>query len=440
MSQAPEPKPLRTDAPNVPAATAARVEIDPAHQKRIIDAFYRVSNLMAHVTDLKQLLNLILIDSKKVVGAEASSLLMYDEVKDDLYFEVALGEKGSQVKVMRVQMGVGIAGTCAQERRTLVVNDVAQDKRHAKKFDKKTKFVTRNILATPLVRNERLIGVLEVLNKFNEEPFTGEDARIIEFFGDQVAIAIENALLVEANLKSERLAALGQAVASISHYVKNILTGVRGSSSLIDHALEIDNMALLREAWPVLKRSNDKITSLVQDMLTYSKEREPERIRANLNRLAEDVYETMAKTAAERGVVFEVNLAEDMCDSMFDADRLHDAVLNIVSNAIDATQEQTLARVIITTQFAVEANRIMIAVEDNGPGVPEAVQDKIFEPFFSTKGSKGTGLGLAVTRKVVREHGGDLLLDSQEGKGTRFTIWLPHMEPQDEPATDAEAL
>ena len=434
MNQSPESHEFKETSPIVSAPPGGPEAVDSAYQQRIIGAFYRVSNLMAHVTDLQHLLNLILSDSKEVVGAEASSLLRYDEEKNDLYFQVALGEKGDEVKVMRVQMGVGIAGTCAKERRTLVVNDIAQDKRHAKKFDEKTKFVTRNILATPMVRKDKLLGVLEVLNKFDDEPFTDSDARIIEFFAEQASIAVENALLVEANLRSERLAALGQAVASISHYVKNILTGVRGSSSLIDHALGIDNMTLLRDAWPVLKRSNDKITSLVQDMLTYSKEREPERVRANLNRLAEDIYEMVATGAAEGGVVVEAQLAAEMPDSMFDADRLHDAVLNIVSNAVDATRDQTMARVVISTTFDRGRNRIAIAIDDNGPGIPEAIREKIFEPFFSTKGSKGTGLGLAVTRKVVREHGGEMLLDSEEGKGTTFTIWLPHMAPEDEPA------
>jgi signal transduction histidine kinase len=409
--------------------TSAATEPVPAHQQRIIDALYRVNSFMAQITDLKQLLKLILIESKQVIGAEASSLMLYDEDNEDLYFEVALGEKGDQVKKIRLKMGEGIAGACAAERRTIVVNDTSRDDRHYKKADKVSDFVTRNVLATPMVRKDRLIGVLEVLNKFEDQPFTKSDVKVLEFFADHAAIAIENALLVEANMKAERLAALGQAVASISHYVKNIIAGIRGSASLIDHGLEHDNYQLVRDAWPILQRSNNKISSLVQDMLTYSKDREPELQKAHLNELADEIYQMMATSAAEMGCIFDIDLDGDMPWSMFDRDRLHDAVLNIVSNALQASQDQTMARVLISTRFDRERNRTYIAIEDNGPGIPEDIRGKIFEPFFSTKGSKGTGLGLAVTQKVVREHGGDIDLKSALGEGACFNIWLPLREP-----------
>ena len=429
MSHRPERRKSRTGARTKPAAASHAVADDPAHQKRIIDALYRVNSLMAEITDLKQLLNLIMLESKNVVGAEASSLILYDEEKDELYFEIALGEKGEQVKVVRLKMGEGIAGLCAQERRALVVNDVTRDDRHSRKADERSDFQTRNILATPMVRKDRLIGVLEVLNKFDNQPFTETDIKVMDFFADHAAIAVENAMLVEANVRAERLAALGQAVASISHYAKNVLMGISGGSSLIDRGLSTNDFDTVRKAWPVLQRSYAKITSLVQDMLFYSKERRPDLEKTNLNRLAKDVCEMVAAKAAESGVAVEAQLAPEMPDSMFDASRLHDAVLNIVSNAVDAARGQTQARVVVTTAYDSARRRIVITVEDNGPGIPQAIQKKIFEPFFSTKGSKGTGLGLALTQKVVREHGGEIALESSESEGTRFTIWLPYIEP-----------
>ncbi len=421
-----------------PAAFGA-VENDPAHQRRILDALYRVSNLMAEVTDLKHLLHQIMEESKDVVGAEASSLILYDEKTDELYFDIALGDRGEQVKVIRLKMGQGIAGTCAKERRTIVVNDADRDQRHFKQADKVSQFVTRNLIAAPMIRNERLIGVLEVLNKFHGQPFTDSDARVLEFLADHAAIAIENAFLVEAKTRAERLAALGQAVASISHYVKNILAGSKGSASLIEYGLSSNNFDMVKQAWPILQRSTAKISSLVQDMLTYSKDREPELSRGNLNELAEDIHRMVEASAAESGVAVELQLAPDLPDSLFDVNRLHDAALNIVGNAIDAVREQPEPRkVIIASQFDPAASRIALVIQDNGPGIPEAIQKKIFEPFFSTKGSKGTGLGLAVAQKVMREHGGDLLLDSREGEGARFTLVLPLREVPAEPPPDTE--
>jgi len=432
MSLPSDPQPPRAAGPCISLGRGRAVENEANHQERIIDALYRVNNLMAEVADLNQLLNQIMNESKNVVGAEASSLILYDEEKDDLFFKIALGEKGEQVKVIRLKMGQGIAGTCAQERRTIVVNDAAQDQRHFKQADKVSEFQTRNLVAAPMMRKGRLIGVLEVLNKFDHQPFTEADIKVLDFFADHAAIAIENAMLVEANIRAERLAALGQAVASISHYVKNILAGTKGGASLVDHGLSTGNFDMVTQAWPILQRSNAKITSLVQDMLTYSKPREPELERANLNRLAEDICRLVEAGASETGVTVETQLAPDMPDSMFDSSKLHDAALNIVSNAIDATRGQPGARVALITAYDPAAKRVSIAVNDNGPGIPEEIQKKIFEPFFSTKGSKGTGLGLAVAQKVVREHGGDLLLESKEGEGARFAIWLPFVEPKEE--------
>jgi signal transduction histidine kinase len=434
MNQMPDPP--RQPTANLPPAVDMAAAPDAEHQKRIMNALYRVSGLMGQVTDLKQLLNLIMVESKNVIGVEASSLILYDEKSDELFFEVALGEKGEQVKVIRLKMGEGIAGICAKERRSLVVNDVAQDSRHFKKADQVSKFQSRNILATPMVRKDRLIGVLEVLNKFDNQPFTNADVKVIEFFAEHAAIAIENAMLVEANVRAERLAALGQAVASISHYVKNILAGIKGGASLIDRGLETDDFNIVRQAWPILQRSNAKITSLVQDMLTYSKEREPELRRANLNHLADDIALMVAPGALSSGVAVETQLAPDMPNAMFDPNALNDAILNIVSNAVDATRNQTEGRVCISTRFDSAGKRMCIAIQDNGPGIPDAIQKKIFEPFFSTKGSKGTGLGLAVTQKVVREHGGELLLQSGEGAGALFTIWLPYIEPTEEKSAE----
>ncbi|MBM3334307.1 HAMP domain-containing histidine kinase, partial [Candidatus Sumerlaeota bacterium] len=124
----------------------------------------------------------------------------------------------------------------------------------------------------------------------------------------------------------------------------------------------------------------------------------------------------------------------DMPDALFDPKGIHDAVLNLVGNAVDAGRGRPEAKVSVTPRFKAAAQRISIVIEDNGPGIPVAIQKRIFEPFFSTKGSKGTGLGLAVTQKVIREHGGEISLHSNEGEGARFTIWLPHRAPpEDQP-------
>ncbi|MBN1516570.1 GAF domain-containing sensor histidine kinase [Candidatus Sumerlaeota bacterium] len=401
---------------------------DPREQ-RTIEALFRVNRFISAVGDLHQLLELIMSESKTVMDCDSSSLMLYDEKSNELYFEVAQGPKSKEVIQIRLHISEGIAGACASERRTLVVPDVQADSRFYRGADEVSRYQTRNILAAPMVRGERLIGVLEVLNKHDDADFTPEDVKIIEFFADQAAIAIENALLIREKVEAERLAAFGVAIASISHYIKNILAGIMGSSSLIDIGIEQSDQHLIEEAWSVLKRSNRKISDLVHDMLSYSKHREPEWKYGSLNKICRDAYENQQARAEELGVALECGLQEDLPDTEYDPKMMLDAVLNLVGNAVEACEGIPGARVRLSSEHLADTDNFRLIVADNGPGIPEEIQRRVFDAFFTTKSSRGTGLGLAVTKKSVEEHGGQLLLDSKPGKGAVFRILLPRRDP-----------
>jgi signal transduction histidine kinase len=405
-------------------------KITKSHDKQIVDALYRVNRFLSEVTDLHRLLDLVMEESKQIVDAEASSLMIFDKDTNELYFEVALGQKAKKVKNIRLPLGEGIAGAAGRERKTIVVEDCSNDVRFFKEADVKSRFVTRNIIATPLIRQKRLIGVLEVLNKRPKsgKTFSKQDMRILQFFADQAAIAIENAQLIRANLEAERLAALGQAIAGISHYVKNILTSAMGSTSLIDMGMKSKDFNLIQNSWPILKRSNDTIWNLVQDMLSYSKERKPELQLGNLNQLLEDILQLCQQSAQDNRIELFSELDSHIPLLLFDENRLRDAILNLVNNAMDACKGKPNVQVKIISIFHPKEKKIEIRVKDNGTGIPLEIQKKIFEPFFSTKGNKGTGLGLAITRKAIEEHSGSISLQSEEGVGTTFIIQLPYLQ------------
>lgn len=243
---------------------------------RLIDALYRIVRTIQNVEDLQVLLRAIMEESKSLLNCDASSLFLYDEEKNDLYFEVVVGgAKG--VQEIRVPMGEGIVGAAAKDNNTHIVQDTAADTRHFKKVDTSSGFVTRNLVATPMIRDGKLIGVLEVLNKNDSKPFDEMDAKVLEIMAEHAAAAIVKAKLIQQNIQAQRLAAMGTATASLAHYIKNILTQLKGSASLIDMGLQAENLDLLSQSWPIMRRSTDKIGKLVQDMLAISREREPER-------------------------------------------------------------------------------------------------------------------------------------------------------------------
>jgi signal transduction histidine kinase len=164
-------------------------------------------------------------------------------------------------------------------------------------------------------------------------------------------------------------------------------------------------------------------------MLSFSKEREPAIEMINLNKLVEDVIEVVRGRADDKHVKLEIRLAESLPLVPADPDGLHRALLNIISNALDAVEERPDPYVGVQTTLDADHDWVKIIVVDHGVGIPSQNLQDIFKPFVSTKGAKGTGLGLPVSRKILREHGGDIIVQSQLGKGTKFTLRLPMKSP-----------
>ena len=404
--------------------------------RRSVDALYRVHKLIWVISDLDTLLEAIMEESKAVAQAEACSLLLLDPKTNELYFHVTLGESGNPdaLKEVRLPVGEGIAGACAAERRSINVEDVRTDKRFFPKVDEQSQFETRSLLAVPLVAHEAisrestgLVGVIEVLNKQGGGSFSEADLHLMEMFSSVAGTAIARARLIEENLEAARLAAIGQAVAGLSHYTKNLLTGMGGSVDLIDQGLAEHKLDMLQRSWPILKRSTRRITNFVEDMLAYSKERSPVRERCDLQAIFDEVYDTYASLLIRRDVDYVVTVEPDAKFVLLDARGIHRVLLNLVTNAADAVPQENGSIHVRAFPSAENPLDLVVEVTDNGAGVPGEIRQQIFEPFFSTKGSHGTGLGLAVTAKIVREHSGVIeVLDSPHPEGGAvFRIVLP---------------
>jgi two-component system NtrC family sensor kinase len=228
---------------------------------------------------------------------------------------------------------------------------------------------------------------------------------------------------------SERLAAIGQTVAGMAHCIKNILHGFKGGSYLIDVGLEKDNIVKLKKGWQMIQRNINHTSDLVLDLLSYSKQREPEFDNCFPNEIAADVCDLMTPHAHNYHVEIARDFSDDIQEVSMDARTIHRCLLNLVSNAIDACifdENFKKKHSVCVATFFDNHDYICFKVEDNGIGMNREVREKIFSSFFSTKGAKGTGLGLLVTKKLIEEHQGNIHVISKEGKGTVFTIRLPY--------------
>ncbi len=232
-------------------------------------------------------------------------------------------------------------------------------------------------------------------------------------------------------IEAERLAAIGQTVAGIAHYIKNILFGLKGGLYLVHKVTEESEEQDLRTGWEILERNMDRMSGLVLDLLDYSREREPEYESCIPNKIANEVCEGLSPKAGEHGISIVRDFDPALRELFLDPKGIRRCLQNLVSNALDAcifdTDEGKEWAVKVRTMLE---NDWMVGFEvsDNGCGMNEEVRRKLFTTFFTTKEGRGTGLGLLITQKIVRENGGTIRVESQPGKGSTFTFRLPYRD------------
>jgi two-component system, NtrC family, sensor kinase len=397
-----------------------KIKID---YKKHFRTLQKVNAFISQISNLNRLLDLIMEESKNILEAEASSLLLYDRTEKLLYFQVVTGKKGEKVKKFKLKMGEGIAGTAAKERKIINIADASKDKRFFEKIDKKSKFKTKSILAMPIVRKKKLIGVLEVLNKKNGKSFNKSDVELMEIISDQAGLAIENAYLYRENLKSARLAGVGQTMLSLSHDIKNILTGLCGGINVLEEGLQTSEKEYIDEGWKMVKNNVDRISDLIMDMLNFSSKKRPLYQKIKINSFLKETCAVYQKKMEEKNCSFVYQFDETLGEVEIDYQGLQRAFLNLINNAYEVIPESK-GKITVKTK-ALSGNKFCISFSDNGPGIPKDKLKKIFEVFYTTKGHKGTGLGLPIVEKIVKEHKGKIEITSTQGKGTEFTITLP---------------
>ncbi len=392
--------------------------------KEKFETLERISSFISSISDLHKLLEKIMEESKEILNAEASSLLLYDEKENVLFFEVATGEKGEIIKKVKLKMGEGIAGECAKERKIMNVKDVSKSKYFYSQADRISNFKTKNILAVPLLRKGKLLGVLEVINKKNGQSFTEEDEELMKIIANQSALCIENAYLYRENIRKTRLSTVAETMLALSHDIKNILNGLSGGIALVDESVENYKEENLKIGWRIIKANFEKISNLILDMLNFSTKKKPLYQEVKINNLLKSICESYKEKLEEKRCKFCFSFDSEIDKVMVDITGIERAILNLISNSSEVIPEGC-GFIKISTKKLENGKYFQIIVEDNGGGIPEENLDKIFEVFFTTKGHKGTGLGLPVVKKIIEEHKGKIEVISEKGKGTSFILEIP---------------
>ena len=238
-------------------------------------------------------------------------------------------------------------------------------------------------------------------------------------------------LIREKTELQDHLSSLGLMISSISHGIKGLLTGLDGGMYLLDSGLAQKREDRIKEGWDVVKLMAERIRKMVLDILYYAKERDLKWERIDALSFAEEIAKVLAPKMADHDIEFEKKFDTKIGEFEVDAGHIHSALINILDNAVDACAIDPKKKAHkISFYVGQDRNDIVFEVIDNGIGMDADIQDKIFTPFFSAKGEKGTGLGLFIANKIIEQHGGNIEVKSTLGKGTRFRIRIPKIMPK----------
>lgn len=254
-------------------------------------------------------------------------------------------------------------------------------------------------------------------------PITNEE-------GEVVAVMEMCTNVTELKLLENELAILGETIAGTSHTVKNILSGLEGGVYVVDSGLRSGRQDKVETGWHMVKKNVEKVSELVKDILYASKERVPHYEECNPGALLADVYELFETKVKGQGIDLIKDFPSDMGKAELDPNGIHNALSNLIHNAMGAcAADFDKERHHIVVAGHVENEKVVFRVTDDGVGMSKDVQENLFKRFYSTKGSKGTGLGLLVTRKIIEEHGGRITCTSRLGEGTTFVAEIPLRPP-----------
>ncbi len=416
-----------------------------ARAKRNLEIMYHTALAISHTVDIDQLLHRIMDLIFEWVEADRGCILLVDPDTNQLTPKVRRSRQGAPERLV-------ISKTILDYVRERNEGVLTSDARHDQRWDSGASIVQagiREAICVPMKGRYDVVGVIyidtslspqDILARGTTNKFTQDHLMLMVAIAHQAALAVEDTHYYSAMVQAERLAAIGQTIAMLSHHVKNILQGIRGGSYLIEMGLNRHDEELIRKGWTIVEKNQNKISGLVMDMLTFSKEREPDLQVGDIAQVVQDVVELMQQRAAEFEVQLSLEFDAEIPKLVFDPEGIHRAVLNLVTNAIDAVAERAEdRRVRVTLMYDHEAALVRIRVADNGGGIPPELRDKIFNPFVSQKkGTKGTGLGLPVSHKIVQEHGGRITVQSEPETGTTFVIELPAVLPQETEAGSPE--
>ena len=395
-----------------------RIKEELEQRNKELDLLLDLEQLANSARDLEDLLGRVIKRSAERCNADAGAIVLVDSTGETLTLDVAFMKHGQELTRFNVPWGEGLAGWVTKNGESMRVDDADADPRCSKTMGQPVGYQARSALCVPLRGHHGVLGAIELLNKGGDGPFTEGDEKVLSLLAGQVTQAVQLAQGRERRDREERLATIGHLLSGVLHDLKTPMTVISGYEPLMVQADE----AKLRQRYAdtVLKQFQ-YIGSMTAEILAFARGESKILLRrVYLHQFVEEISELLRKELEPRSikVVIELNFRGT---ARFDESKMRRVFYNIARNAAEAMPTGGTFSIVIGR----DAEHLIFTFSDTGTGVPEEVRNSLFESF-STAGKKGgTGLGLAVVKKIIDEHDGTISFSSEPNKGTTFTISLP---------------
>lgn len=375
-----------------------------------------ISRDLASTLDLDTLLRRIIRVATELSHAEEASILLYDDAKRELFFRATTNLVNERLISTMVIPKESIAGWVALNRQPVIVPDVQKDKRWFGSVSEALQFQTRSLIAVPLITQDKLVGVLEVLNK-RDGVFNAQDQEILLVLGAQAAIAIENSRLFHQS----------DLIAELVHEIRTPLSSINTMTYLMQrpNVTQEQRLSFCQMIQKEAQRLNELTTAFLDLARLESGRMTFHFATFDLRELLAECCQMVEPKAAENNIQLQLDKPEEEVALEADRDKIKQVVLNLLSNAIKYNRPNGFVNI----QTWKDAGEVWISVQDSGVGIPEENLAHIFQRFYRVQTTEhvaaGTGLGLSIAKKIVENHGGEIAVKSKLGEGTLFTVRLP---------------
>ncbi len=383
-----------------------------------LETVYGIEREANRLGDFAETLSSLTTLAANALNSEAGSILLSEGSEGRLTFYYSYGGKGEELKSISISRDEGIAGWVLKNMRTTISNDPTTDDRFNKQFADKIHFQVRNLMAAPLRSSDRVLGVIEILNR-KDRGFDQDDQEMLEFVAGQIATTLDKKLLLEENQRAQRLASVGNMASRIIHDFKNPFTVIKGITQLFQ---EGDMPPDKRNKFAKMVLGEiDRCVEMTQEILDFARGDTTYRFSpVNLDEMLSELVVFVEKDCADRGIAFAADVQTGMTIKA-DPGRLRRVFFNLTKNANEAMKNAGYLHI----SAKPSADGVELRFADRGPGIAEEIRGRLFEPFATYGKSNGTGLGLAICRSVVEAHGGRIAIDPAHTPGTCFVVWLP---------------